>query len=104
MSPPWEEFNRDFSIDEVLERDDEHRSETRTKNRSYDTLFYIDKTGPHLVQSKFESMGIHRLPHHPDCPDIAPCDFGLFGYVKVKLKKMLLDAPAALLAAVEKIV
>jgi hypothetical protein len=37
MLPPGEIFNRDFVIDEMLERCDEHQSETR-KNRIYDTF------------------------------------------------------------------
>jgi uncharacterized protein (UPF0332 family) len=56
--PLGERFNRDFFIDEVLERYDEHRSETRKKNRSYGTL-HIYNARPHLVQSKFDLMGIH---------------------------------------------
>jgi hypothetical protein len=46
-------------------------------------------------------MGIHRLPHLPYSRDIAPYDFWLFGYFKMKLEGMLFDTPAALLAEVE---
>jgi hypothetical protein len=48
-------------------------------------------------------MDIHRLPHPPDSPDIAPCDFWLFGYVKMKLEGMFFDAPAILFAEIEEI-
>jgi len=66
-------------------------------------FLHIDNARPHLVQSKFDSMGIHRLPHPPYSPDIAPCDFWLFGYLKMKLEGMFFDTPAALLAEVEEI-
>jgi hypothetical protein len=59
MLPPGEGFNRDFCIDEVFKRHNKHQSETRRKNRSYGTFLHIDNARPHLVQSKFDSMGIH---------------------------------------------
>jgi hypothetical protein len=37
-------------------------------------------------------MGIQRLSHLPDSPDAAPCDFSLFGYLKMKLERMFFDA------------
>jgi hypothetical protein len=74
MFPPGERFNRDFFIDEILERYDEYRSETR-KRTDYMALLHIYNARPHLVQSKFDSMGIHRLPHPPYGPNIASCDF-----------------------------
>jgi hypothetical protein len=48
-------------------------------------------------------MGLHRLPRPPHGPDIAPCDFSLFGYLKMKLEGMFFDKPAARLAEVEEI-
>jgi hypothetical protein len=66
-------------------------------------LFHIGNARPQLFQLKFDSMGIHRLSHHPDSPNIAPCEFWLFGYVKMKLERMFFDAPTALLAEVEEI-
>jgi hypothetical protein len=58
MLVPGERFNHDFVIDEVLERYDEHRSETR-KRADHLILLHICNACPHLVQSKFDSMGIH---------------------------------------------
>jgi hypothetical protein len=31
-----------------------------------------------------------QLPHHADCPDLALCDFFLFGYLKEKLEEIVL--------------
>jgi hypothetical protein len=48
-------------------------------------------------------MTIHQLPHSPYSPDVAPCNFWLFGYLKMKLECMFFTTPAALLAEIEKI-
>jgi hypothetical protein len=90
---PEERVKRDFFIDEVLERHDEHRSETRKKNRSYDTF---GNAWSHLVESKFDSIGIPRLSHPPYRPDTTPCACSLFGSLKMKLEGMFFDTPAAL--------
>jgi hypothetical protein len=68
MLPPGERFSWDFFIDELLERSDEHRSETRKTNRSYGTFLHVGNASPHLAQSKFDSTGIHRLLHLPYVP------------------------------------
>jgi hypothetical protein len=98
MLPPGERFNRDFILDEVLERYDEHRSETRKKKRSYGIFSHIENVSPHLVQSKYNLMGIHQLSHPLYSPDIASCNFWLFRYLKMKLEGMFFDRLAALLA------
>jgi hypothetical protein len=47
MLPHGEKFNRGFLIDEVLERYDEHRIETRETNQSYSTFCIL--TRPVLI-------------------------------------------------------
>jgi hypothetical protein len=103
MLPPGERFNRDFFIDEVFERYDEDRSETRNKNRSYGTVVHIGNTRPHLAQSKSGSMVIHRFAHLHYYPGIVRCGFWLFRYFKMKLDGIFFDIPAALWAEVEQI-
>jgi hypothetical protein len=100
MLPPEERLNRNFFTDEVLKRYDEHRRETRKKNRSYFTFAHWHAC-PHLVQSKFDSMGIHRLLHPLCTPDVAPCNFSRFGYVEMKLERIFFETLAAVLAEVE---
>jgi hypothetical protein len=65
MLPPGERSNRNFFLDEAFERHDEHRSETIKQNSSYGIFLHIVSAHPHLVQSKFDSMRIHRIPHYP---------------------------------------
>jgi hypothetical protein len=66
-------------------------------------FLHIYTARPEPIQSKLELMGIHRFPH-PSCrPDIVPCDFWLFRYLKMKLEGMLFDTPVVVLAEVEEI-
>jgi hypothetical protein len=77
---------------------------TEAKREQEPIIWYflqIYNARPHLVQSKFDSMGIHRLPHSPYRPDIAPCDFWLFGYRKMKLEGIFFDTLVALSAEIE---
>ena len=53
-----------------------------------DVLFHWDNARAHtsiLTQTKLKSLGADVLPHPPYSPDLAPCDFYLFG----NLKRML---------------
>jgi hypothetical protein len=68
----------------------------REKRLDHMALLHIDNTPPYLIQSKFDSMGIHRLRSPPDGPDIAPCDFWRFGSLKLKLEAMFFDTRAVL--------
>jgi hypothetical protein len=56
MLPLEKRFSRDFFIDEVLERYDERRNETR-KIINQKAFLYIDNDRQHLFQSKFDLMG-----------------------------------------------
>jgi hypothetical protein len=64
-------------------------------------FLHMDNARAHLGQSKCDLMGIHRLPHPPESPDIALCDFWFFGSFKMKLEEMVFDTPAALFPEVE---
>jgi hypothetical protein len=56
-----------------------------------------------LTPEKFAELGIRRLPHPPYSPDLAPCDFWLFGYLKNSLEGRFFDDDMALRAAVTEI-
>lgn len=75
----------------------------RPKLGSKGIKLHIDNARPHLVQNKFDELGISRLPHPPYSPDLAPSDFFLFGYLKNKLMGHHFDSEADLLSKSEKI-
>ena len=41
---------------------------------------------PHLVDDHISSLRMTRFNHPPYSPDLAPCDFFLFGYLKYQLE------------------
>ena len=51
-------------------------------------ILHFDNARPHIAKStteKIEELHWERLEQPPYSPDISPCDFFLFGYVKSKL-------------------
>ncbi len=47
-----------------------------------------DNGRPHMhknVTDYLDSVGITRMPHPPNSPDLSPCDFWLFDLIKINL-------------------
>ena len=47
---------------------------------------------------------MENLEHTPYSPDISPCDFFLFGYVKARLKSYTLNSVYELVKVIEEII
>jgi hypothetical protein len=45
--------------------------------------------------------GMKRVPHPPDSPDLAPCDFYLCGYIKGRPAGASFDEPDSRLQAID---
>jgi hypothetical protein len=71
MLLPGARFNHDRFIDEVLDHCNDQSAEMRKKKRSNGTFLQIDNVRSHLVEAKFDSLGIHRLSH-PHTAQISP--------------------------------
>jgi hypothetical protein len=56
-----------------------------------------------LTSEKYDEYGIKILPHPPCSPDLAPCGFWLFGYLKQSLEGRLFDDDLALEVAMSEI-
>ncbi len=55
---------------------------------THSIIIYHDNGRPHVhedVTSYLESEGITIMPHRPNSPDLAPCDFWLFDLIKENL-------------------
>jgi histone-lysine N-methyltransferase SETMAR len=53
-------------------------------------ILHFDSAGVHntrTVMEQLEQSGFKRMEHPPYSPDLAPCDFFLFGYTKELLKR-----------------
>jgi histone-lysine N-methyltransferase SETMAR len=103
MLPVGESFNAVFFADTVLPSVIEDRALTRPRLRARDIFLHLDNARHHLTPEKFAELGIRRHPHPPYSPDLAPCDFWLFGYLKNSLEGRSFDNDMALRAAVTEI-
>jgi hypothetical protein len=57
----------------------------------------------HLTSEKYDEYGIKRRPHPSYSPDLAPCDFWLFGYLKQSFERQFFDDDVALKILVSEI-
>jgi hypothetical protein len=62
---------------------------------------YVHTARPHLLESNFDSVGVHRLSHPLYGLDITASDFWRFAYVNIKLEGMFSDTPATRSVEVE---
>jgi hypothetical protein len=75
----------------------------RPKIQPQDSWLHINDARPHssaLSLYKIEELGFTRLPQLPCSPDLAPCDFLLFGYLKKELQGMNLISQNGMISAV----
>ena len=89
-------FNREFFFKNVvcdLQKNDKRKFK----------YFHYDNARPHLIDDKLKGMDVVRLPHPPYSPDLAPSDFFLFGYLKMKLEGCRFKDEIELLKQVDKI-
>ena len=65
------------------------------------TVVFIIRKKP---KNWLDENKIIRVPHPPYSPDLSPCDYVLFGYIKEKLIGLTFDEPTELLDEVMKII
>lgn len=78
----------------------------RPKSRLDTWWFHHDNAPAHRSQQTMQflqSSGLKLLEHPPYSPDLAPCDFGFFPYVKKQLKGRRFTTEDALIGAFQKI-
>jgi transposase len=66
-------------------------------------IVHSDNARPHTakrVDDFFDNNGMQRALHPPYSPDLAHCDFFLFGYIKEKLRGQSFDTSDELLTAI----
>jgi len=69
-------------------------------------IVHADNARPHTARVVGEYMDancLRKAPHPPYSPDLAPCDFFLFGYIKEKLKGFEFANGEELLSAINEI-
>jgi histone-lysine N-methyltransferase SETMAR len=87
--PQGQNYNSHFFKEIILPIIVENLSIVRPKLKATAAHLHIDNTKPHnsrLSLQKIEEYGFVRVPQPPYSPDLAPCNFFLFGYLKSQLK------------------
>jgi hypothetical protein len=82
---------------------DKERAQTRPKERARGTFLHFDNAPTHRADDDFDHVGITRSSHPPYGPDLAPCDFCLFGNLKIKLERNTSTNAMELMAKVDEI-
>ena len=94
--PEDKTFNREFFLDNAFH-------EFIHTNNINNIIVHFDNARPHLIDDFLNTYKIRRLPHPPYSPDLAPSDFFLFGYLKMKLEGCVFNNPRELFQTVTKI-
>jgi histone-lysine N-methyltransferase SETMAR len=87
--PMRQKYNSQFFIESVLPSIEKKHAECRPKLRRIAAHLHVDNTKPHTSRmsiERIEELGFIMLPQPPYSPDLAPCDFFLFGYLKQHLE------------------
>jgi transposase len=87
--PMGQKYNSQFFTETVLPSIEKKLAERRPKLRTTAVHLHVDNAKRHTSKmsiEKIEEPGFILLPQPPYSPDLAPCDFLLFGYVKQRLE------------------
>jgi hypothetical protein len=87
--PQGQNYNSHFFTEIILPSVVKNLSVARSKLKATAAHLHLDNAKPHNSQlslQKIEEYGFIRVPQPPDSPDLAPCDFFFFGYLKLQLE------------------
>ncbi len=102
-------FNSTYMVNHILPEMSAIADVEIKKFTKHQKILHIDNARPHtakIVKTKINEFGWYKAehpPYSPYSPDISPCDFFLFGYVKEELKKYHLTSLYETVSAVKEI-
>jgi transposase len=84
-----QKYNSQFFAQTLLPSIEKKPVECRPKLRTTTAHVHVDNAKPHTSKMSIETieeLGVIPVPQPPHSPDLAPCDFFLFGYLKQHLE------------------
>ena len=87
--PKGKKYNQRYFIDNIIEEIIKNTNEDEDQLDLDQMMIHMDNCKVHkgnLVQQKLNNLKLKSIPHPPYSPDISPCDFWLFGYLKKYLE------------------
>jgi histone-lysine N-methyltransferase SETMAR len=88
--PMGQKYNSQFFTETVLPSIEKKLALCRPKLRITTAHLHVDNAKPHTSRmsiEKIEELGFITVPQPLYSPDLAPCDFFLFGYLKQYLER-----------------
>jgi hypothetical protein len=88
--PMGQKYNLQFFTETVLPSIEKKLADCRPKLRTTAAHLHVNKAKPHTSKmsiEKIEELGFILVPQVRHSPDLAPCDFFLFGYLKQCLEE-----------------
>jgi histone-lysine N-methyltransferase SETMAR len=104
--PIGQKYSSNFFTETVLPSTEKKHAECRPKLRTTAVHLHVDNAKPHTSKmsiEKIEALGFILVPQPPYSPDLAPCDFFLFAYLKQHLDGNHLTREDQVIAAVRKL-
>ena len=98
--PRGETFTKTFYYDSVIADFMMNVRIPKTRDGSRKVKLHCDNAPPHRIDRELAMLNIPRVPHPPYSPDLAPCDFYLFGFLKMMLEGRNFESDLDLLAEV----
>jgi histone-lysine N-methyltransferase SETMAR len=101
--PKGRKYNQEYFIEYILPLLSRQKSLNRRQKPPLDFIVHMDNSMCHNgreITAKMESEKIERAPHPAYSPDVSPCDFWLFGFMKEKLKEQKLSTPQKIIEAI----
>jgi hypothetical protein len=103
--PKGMKLNADYYISHVLDPLAEWR---RSQVGGSDRRLHVhaDNARPHIAKKVTEFLagnGMKRASQPPDSPDLSPCDFYLYGYIKGRATGASFEEPDQVLQAIDAI-
>jgi histone-lysine N-methyltransferase SETMAR len=101
--PMGQKYNSQFFTETVLPSIDKKLPECHPKSPTTAAHLHVDNAKPHTSKisiEKIEELGFILVPQPPYSPNLAPCDFFLFGYLKQHLEGKHFTREDQMIAAV----
>jgi histone-lysine N-methyltransferase SETMAR len=94
--PRGKGFTRDFMINNVVADWEAVVKTVRPVLGVAGSLLHLDNAPTHKIDDELSKKKVTRIPQPPYSPDLSPCDFHLFGYIKEVLQGQEFDTVAQL--------
>jgi transposase len=104
--PKRQKYNSQYFIETVLPSIEKKPAECPPKLRTTAAHLHADNAKLHTSKmsiEKIEELGFILVPQPPYSPDLAPCDFFLFGYLKQHLEGKYFTREDEVIAAVREV-